>query len=258
MKDLKISDWVVHSLYEITEINGIEYIVPDIDSHANVYELSESDTSLLCRALKLGKAITDKIPNYDYHILDFVHDYGLLGIMPDVVHLNSNGSRNLFVCENIFTKQGTADTRLFSEIFFPYENGDILSKPQFAVSTECRRKMYTRMFLQNHFYAEPLKWFEEYFKYLYSFFVSEEKLLSLFNSPNITYRIHNDGKLICEYTSLKALIDFEFIKAVTDVRKPLRFCKHCGEIFYAGDLRSEFCSHSCRNRYNVYKSRAKH
>ncbi len=258
MNNLRTGNWVVHSLYEMTEIDGIEYIVPDIDSHANVYDLDVSDTSLLCKALKLGKAITDKVPNYDYNIFEFVHDNGLLGIMPDMLYTDMNGDTNLFVRENIFTEQGIANTKLFSEIFFPYEDTDILSMPQFNVGTSYRSKLYTNMFLKNHFYAEPLEWFEKYFKYLYALFIGEKENLSLLNSPNISYRINESGKPICEYASLKSMIDFEFMKAVTDKRKPLRFCKHCGEIFYAADSRSEFCSPSCRNRFNVYKSRAKH
>ena len=75
----------------------------------------------------------------------------------------------------------------------------------------------------------------------------------------IGYNLHYDywHKGYCT-EAMKAIIDFAFAKAVTDKRKPLRYCKHCGKIFYAGDVRSEFCSPRCRNQFNVYKSRAKH
>ena len=43
-----------------------------------------------------------------------------------------------------------------------------------------------------------------------------------------------------------------------DAAKNTVACKHCGKLFYATDIRSEFCSARCRNQYNVYKSRAKH
>lgn len=39
--------------------------------------------------------------------------------------------------------------------------------------------------------------------------------------------------------------------------KQLGLCKHCLKPFYSKNPKSEFCSSSCRNRYNVYKSRSK-
>ena len=47
------------------------------------------------------------------------------------------------------------------------------------------------------------------------------------------------------------------VGCITDPAQPIRQCKHCGKIFYREDLRMEFCSPQCRNRFNVYKSRKK-
>ena len=116
------------------------------------------------------------------------------------------------------------------------------------------------MFLRKYRYCEPLEWVKKYFEYLYSFTISKESKLTEFIPPRLTYKIDNRNglNLLCEYDSLKAMIDLAFAKAVTDDKKPLRTCKHCGKLFYAKDIRSEFCSARCRNQYNVYKSRAKH
>lgn len=39
--------------------------------------------------------------------------------------------------------------------------------------------------------------------------------------------------------------------------KPIRICKHCSEVFVASRPSAVFCSPQCKNKYNVYKSRAK-
>lgn len=44
---------------------------------------------------------------------------------------------------------------------------------------------------------------------------------------------------------------------LTDEKTPLRLCKHCMKVFVASRPSNEFCSHECKNRHNVYKSRAK-
>ncbi len=48
---------------------------------------------------------------------------------------------------------------------------------------------------------------------------------------------------------------FSFV--LTDEKSTLRVCKHCGNAFIASRPNSVFCSSRCKNRYNVYKSRAK-
>lgn len=154
------------------------------------------------------------------------------------------------------------------EIFQKYLTGfglstiarDILAQPQKPkIRLQSRKPIYTKMFLRTYRYAEPIEWLIKYFKYLYSFMECEKDKLCGFNAPHITYRIdtRTEPKLVCDYSSLKAVIDLAFAKAVTDEKNPLRYCKHCGKVFYAKDSRSEFCSPKCRNQFNVYKSRAK-
>jgi len=56
---------------------------------------------------------------------------------------------------------------------------------------------------------------------------------------------------------MKAVIDLFVVGCITDETRPLRQCKHCGKIFFREDLRMEFCSPQCRNKFNVGKFRRK-
>lgn len=40
-------------------------------------------------------------------------------------------------------------------------------------------------------------------------------------------------------------------------KNPIKMCKHCGNIFLSINPKAEYCSPKCRNKANVYKSRAK-
>ena len=44
--------------------------------------------------------------------------------------------------------------------------------------------------------------------------------------------------------------------AMTMTDKPIRICKHCLQTFVASRPSAIFCSPQCKNKYNVYKSRA--
>lgn len=57
--------------------------------------------------------------------------------------------------------------------------------------------------------------------------------------------------------SLADAIELGYTILVCNDIKKLGLCKHCFKPFYAKNPKSEFCSPSCRNRYNVYKSRSK-
>ena len=52
-------------------------------------------------------------------------------------------------------------------------------------------------------------------------------------------------------------VQMMFSFMLTDEKSSLKVCKHCGKAFVASRPNSVFCSGKCKNRYNVYKSRAK-
>ena len=259
MEKNQISCWARNMQYQIEIRNGTAYVVP-VSEQTYLYNPLENEYELLSDALNLGRYLTENNMNHKEYVLDFVQKYGLLGIMTDITDSDLDSNQQVMIHENIFTESGIVSTSDFVKQFFPFNEIDILKPLDFMFGFKSRSPIYNKMFLNGWQYSEPLEWLIKYFKYLYDFMTAEKKELDNFNKPRLTYKIDTQREinLVCEYVSLKAIIDFAFAKAVTDKRKPLRYCKHCGKIFYAGDVRSEFCSPRCRNQFNVYKSRAKH
>lgn len=260
MEQLLVSHWAKNTRYEIQSIDNTEYIVPcEYDS---IYDPIKFERNMMSDALNLGKYLTENDLGQNEMVLEFIYEYGLLGIMPDIAGSDIGRNERVIVRDNIFTDGGIVDANKFAKTFFPLDDIDLQDKVHKKGKLRLcyRRPIYSTMFLRNYKYCEPLEWVKQYFKYLYSFIVGSESKLIEFEPPRLSYKI-DDRKglnLLCEYDSLKAMIDLAFAKAVTSDKKPLRNCKHCGKLFYANDIRSEFCSARCRNQYNVYKSRAKH
>ena len=44
---------------------------------------------------------------------------------------------------------------------------------------------------------------------------------------------------------------------LTDSENPIKLCRHCTKAFVASRPSAVFCSPQCKNKHNVYKSRAK-
>ncbi len=57
--------------------------------------------------------------------------------------------------------------------------------------------------------------------------------------------------------NLASAIELAYTLLVCENERYVGLCKHCGTPFLVKNPKSEFCSPACRNRYNVYKSRAK-
>lgn len=260
MEQLLVSHWAKNLRYGVKQINSVEYVCPF--EYNTIYDPMKNEQELLNDSLNLGKYLMENELGQNEKILDFVHKYGLLGIMPDIVDSDIGHNERVMIHENIFTQQGITDVIELAKTFFPLDDIDLIDKKHQHGKKRLyyRSPIYSTMYLRNYKYCEPLEWVKNYFKYLYSFMLSDESKLVEFNPPRLSYKIddRNGLNLLCEYDSLKAIIDFAFAKAITSDKKPIRSCKHCKKLFYANDIRSEFCSPRCRNQYNVYKSRAKH
>ena len=104
----------------------------------------------------------------------------------------------------------------------------------------CMDKNNTQEHLQkNHFIKKKSMTTEKYLSYFFPFnkidFV-KKRMESSWNTDDVQMM-------------------FSFM--LTDEKSTLRVCKHCGNAFIANRPNSVFCSGRCKNRYNVYKSRAK-
>lgn len=63
--------------------------------------------------------------------------------------------------------------------------------------------------------------------------------------------------IVWDFHSLLLGVQMMFSFMLTDEKSSLKVCKYCGKAFVASRPNSVFCSGKCKNRYNVYKSRAK-
>ena len=82
MEQLLVSHWYKNTRFEIQSIGSVEYIVPC--EYGSVYDPIKSENKMMTDALNLGKYLTDNDLGQNEMVLDFVHEYGLLGIMPDI------------------------------------------------------------------------------------------------------------------------------------------------------------------------------
>jgi predicted nucleic acid-binding Zn ribbon protein len=124
-------------------------------------------------------------------------------------------------------------------------------------------------------YAEPCTWVEEQFRDWASMFLSahfyfEERdsdfqelhRHSLLAYPGIAphYKIVLKDRipsLQWNFHSLLQTIGLLLSLMMTDGSRPLRLCPECEKAFIAKDSRAVFCSHDCKNRHNVRRSRQK-
>lgn len=127
-------------------------------------------------------------------------------------------------------------------------------------------------------YAEPYEWLREQFRdwatmlcaVRFYFDERDETMRELhrramfaFGGIAPHYRVVFDEadsdkpKIKWDFHSLLQTIQLILSFALTDEAQPLRICKECSKVYYATDPRSQFCTHDCKNRYNVRKSRSK-
>ena len=60
-----------------------------------------------------------------------------------------------------------------------------------------------------------------------------------------------------QITCLKQYIDYYFAKTVAKDINLLKICKFCNKAFIANNPKAEYDTPQCKNKANVYKSRAK-
>ena len=79
------ASWVRYSKYEYKETaDGVLYITPCADAEISLYNPIEEYEELVLAALSIGLDVMQKKGNTEEvkaKVLDFVHKYGLLGLM---------------------------------------------------------------------------------------------------------------------------------------------------------------------------------
>ena len=126
MEQLLVSHWHKNIRYELQIINGEEYIVPC--EYGSVYDPLKSENGMMTDSLNLSKYLTENDLGQNGMVLDFVHKYGLLGIMPDIAGSDIGKNERLIVRDNIFTDSGIVDVNEFAKTFFPLDKIDLFDK----------------------------------------------------------------------------------------------------------------------------------
>lgn len=285
------ANWVRYSKYELKEKDGVLYITPTNDATPDIYNIIKNSEEIVLDALNIGRLCMDKEKETEQQdaIMGFVSRYGLLGLITtitatasfmeyEVVHFNKNR----------FIKTETMDTLEYLAKFFPFEmpsvkkNGILFNwgiggdtaMMALALTMDDRTTAVNMSFQRT--YAEPYEWVKtQFIDWAFIFNTSViyydikhgneetrhlyQQAISIFDGKSPTYHIALFDKptLVWNFNSLAIAIQMFFSMSLTDEKNPLRMCKHCAKIFIASRPSAVFCGPHCKNRYNVYKSRAK-
>ena len=196
-----------------------------------------------------------------------------------------------FICRKItLSKKKPCPLRIICiYLFFPFHNPDVVKRGVESMwniqndrvmmalaMTMSDKPMAVNMSFQRE-YAEPYEWMKQQFIDLaFTFLTSvifyedyddmtpDQRLLmqegmTAFGGIAPTYRIALLDKptIIWDFHSLMLGIQMMFSFMLTDSENPIKLCRHCTKAFVASRPSAVFCSPQCKNKHNVYKSRAR-
>ena len=287
------SEWVKFSEYIFAEDdNGELYIMPSPSAEVKLFNPLENAEQMVVDALNVGWTCMNANVADDAKrqtVFDFIHNYGLLGFItalpttPRFMDFNS-----VYLMKNKFIKEETMTTDDYLKVFFPFKHPPIIRTPNggynwtitgnkdmMAVAmTMADRPMALNMAFQYE-YAERYDWLLRQFKdWAFMFFTTVlyydedldketkpiyQEAMSCFDGIAPTYHIELRGTptIVWDFHSLSLAIQMMFSFMLTNGENPLKICRHCSKVFKASRPKAIFCSPQCKNRYNVYKSRAK-
>ena len=274
------------SKYEIKEIGKIKYIVPNSinkkhSSGAPLIDIEKDyKESILIDLLNIGKLAFYNENDIEKSVLDFVDKYSTLGLINDLP-LN----KYFFLDDKIVLKDynyiensdltSVIDIKKYFKLFFPTcddsQIKELINAAIKLAETPAMEKYIlsdvNKLLAGSNLYCEPLDMFIQYAKYLYNLLnnISNEdnhaidELLKQFEVNNIKLSLSRKDTLYVEFqiTCLKQYIDYYFAKTVAKNINLLKICKFCNKAFLAVNPKAEYDTPQCKNKANVYKSRAK-
>lgn len=272
--------------YDIKEIGKKKYIVPDSinkehSSGAPLIDIEKDfEESILIDLLNIGKLAFYNENDIEKSVLDFVNKYSTLGLINDLP-LN----KYFFLNDKIVLKDynyignsdftTVVDRKKYFKLFFPTcddnQIKELINDVTTLVETPAMEKHIlsdvNKLLAGSNLYCEPLDMFIQYAKYLYSLLnnISNEdnynidELLKQFEVNNIKMSLSRKDTLAVEFqiTCLKQYVDYYFAKTVAKDINLLKICKFCNKAFLAVNPKAEYDNPQCKNKANVYKSRAK-
>lgn len=287
------SHWVRYSEYEWkTTEDGVLYITPVKTAIPSIYDPLKEYQQIVLDAINIGRMQSQEKTQTEIQnsIKEFAERYGLLGLMTALPTTPSfMDYEAVYLPKNHFIRDESMSTKEYLKLFFPFDSPDVVKhgvesswnigndRTMMALAmTMSDKPMAVNMSFQRE-YAERYEWIMQQFidlsfTYLtsviyyedYESLDPEQRLLmqqgmEAFGGIAPTYRIalYDKPTIIWDFHSLILGIQMMFSFMLTDDKKPIRICRHCGEAFAASRPSAVFCSPQCKNRYNVYKSRAK-
>jgi len=76
-------------------------------------------------------------------------------------------------------------------------------------------------------------------------------------APTYHIALLDKPTIVWDFHSLMLGVQMMFSFMLTDSENPIKLCRHCTKAFVASRPSAVFCSPQCKNKHNVYKSRAK-
>lgn len=286
------SEWIRYTDYTFRkDKRGEEYLAPADGANYEIITPSDNAEQMIVDALNIGRTVQDQ--EFDVEIRkemvkQFACQYGLLGFMTEYpLSTDFLNGKTVYLRKNLFIEKESIKTGQYLKLFLPFDSNinAYTDGKMTAVSSMNeipatffmdRQPVYNIVFSRS--YAEPFSWVLDTFSKLYVHFhmcdmyrnleMKEQpkaimaKLIGSYRLDGVSYRLNMTldqeyPSVKWDFRSLKNAIDTLYGFAIADERHPLRICKHCGNVFWSNDIRSEFCSPQCRNQFNVYKSRAK-
>lgn len=273
--------------YELKVINGIKYVVPKLNNNSYLKysvirfdEYEENDKPLI-DFINLGKLSLENEEDTEQLLLDYVNEYGLLGLIHDLpVNRYYTLDKKVLLKEfnNVSGKEyydsfNTMNIDNYFKIFFPTaskeEIKEIIEKSNKLICQRSMEKFITpdlnELYYKNEKYYEQADQIVSYAKTLYNILKELKKesgepirhsIISKLESNHIRTNLEYNGVSI-HIRSLKEYIDENFKLYAILEKKYLKLCKHCGKAFTASNPKTEYDTFSCKNQENVYKSRAK-
>ena len=287
------SHWARYDRYELkTSEDGSQYVTPAKNAKPEVYDPLKVAEALVLDALNVGLLMMRRAEDGEIQkaVMDFVSHYGLLGFMTALPTTpNFMDYEAVYLPKNNFIKEESQSTDDYISHFYPFEKPDFKKKgfesmwnitgdrTMLALAMIFSDKPLAMNMSFQREYAEPYDWLLKQFKdWAFLFWtarfyyededtVNEEtrglmrQAMTAFDgiAPSYHIALLDRPTLVWDFHSLLLGVQMMFSFALTDEQKSLRVCKQCQKAFVASRPSAVFCGPQCKNRYNVYKSRAK-
>ena len=279
------SCWVRYDKYVIrTDSKGVKYITAAPDARPTIIDPLEDAQTMVLEALNVGRLFFGKkAPKKEQEaaILQFVHHYGLLGLMTALPTTPKFMQyEKVYLPKNHFIRDEALETERFLDYFFPFKKLDLRKRGMEYVwdvkgDTDAVALAMTfasdpdamSMSFQKE-YAEPVEWIAKALKdltfpfitskYFYeeaaAFDADEKKLMAqgvaAFGGIAPTYRIALLDKptIVWDFHSLLIGLQMMFSFMMAEDKTPLRMCDSCDTIFVAKRKTQRFCCDKCRRK----------